>query len=103
MMNAETKKTLMDNAEFAKRLNVWLSYYTDKVCEEVMKKIDIIRNDDTTLQILEKLYQASISKEEESERAFRIMLNSNCEYINIHDDSYNGKSFRDVLYELYIK
>ncbi len=103
MMNAETKKTLMDNAEFAKRLNVWLSYYTDKVCEEVMKKIDIIRNDDTTLQILEKLYQASLSKEEESERAFRIMLNSNCEYINIHDDFYNGKSFRDVLYELYIK
>ena len=55
----EKEKTIMDNHEFAKRLSVWLSAYTNEVIEKVMKNIGTIRSDDTTSQLLENLYQAT--------------------------------------------
>ena len=97
----------MDNHEFAKRLNVWLSAYTNEVIEKVMKNIGPIRSDDTTSQLLENLYQATIAKEIDTERSFGMMLDSidydRYEYITIQDRTSRINSYRDVLYDLYIK
>ena len=97
----------MNNNEFAKRLSVWLSAYTDIVIEKVMQNIESIRNNETTLQLLENLYQATIAKDHDSEQTFSIMLDcidsDRYNYINIHDRYAKISSYRDVLYDLYIK
>ncbi len=97
----------MDNHEFAKRLSVWLSAYTNEVIEKVMKNIGTIRSDDTTSQLLENLYQATMVNTQNTERYFGLMLDSidddRYEYITIQDRTSRINSYRDVLYDLYIK
>ncbi len=97
----------MDNHEFAKRLSVWLSAYTNEVIEKVMKNISTIRSDDTTSQLLENLYQATMVNTQNTERYFALMLDSiddnRYEYITIQDRTSRINSYRDVLYDLYIK
>ena len=97
----------MDNHEFAKRLSVWLSAYTNEVIEKVMKNIGTIRSDDTTSQLLENLYQATMVNTQNTERYFTLMLDNidddRYEYITIQDRTSRINSYRDVLYDLYIK
>ena len=83
----------------------WLKNYNNEVVVRVMKNYDTIINDKTTYTLLSKLYE----KENKEEVDFIIDIKNIVEY-GVKDETLDmlrigeySQSYRDVLYDLYIR
>lgn len=83
----------------------WLKYYNSEVVVRVMKNYDTIINDKTTYTMLSKLYE----QENKEEETFIHDIEHMIKY-GIKDETKDmlrigewSRSYRDVLYDLYIR
>ena len=83
----------------------WLKDYTNEVVVKVMEKYEQIINDKTTYTMLSKLYEEENKQESEFIRDIKYII----EY-GVKDETKdmlrlgdNSRSYRDVLYDLYIR
>ena len=83
----------------------WLKYYSNEVVVKVMEKYEQIINDKTTYTILSKLYV----EENKEEKTFIHDIEYMVKY-GIEEDtldmlriSEHSQSYREVLYDLYIR
>ena len=83
----------------------WLKNYSNDVVVRIMKNYDTIINDNTTLTLLSALYQ----KENKEEVNFILDIKHISEY-GIEEETKdmlrlveNSRSYREVLYDLYIR
>ena len=94
------------NKEYAIKIVAnWLKNYSSEVVVRVMKNYDTIINDKTTYALLSKLYE----KENKEEVDFIIDIKNIVEY-GVKDETLDmlrigeySQSYRDVLYDLYIR
>ena len=94
------------NKEYAIKIVAnWLKNYSSEVVVRVMKNYDTIINDKTTYALLSKLYE----KENKEEVAFISDIRNIVEY-GVKDETLDmlrigeySHSYRDVLYDLYIR
>ena len=83
----------------------WLKNYRNDVVARVMKNYDIIINDKTTYEMLSRLYE----KENKEEVKFIMDIENIAEY-GVKDETVDmlriceySQSYREVLYDLYIR
>ena len=95
----------MDKDYVIKIVANWLKNYSNEVVVRVMKNYDTIINDNTTLTLLSALYQ----KENKEEVNFILDIKHIFEY-GIEEETKdmlrlveNSRSYREVLYDLYIR
>ena len=95
----------MNNKEAIKIVANWLKFYNNDVVVKVMKNYDNIINDKTTYTMLSKLYE-----EENKEHETFIHDIDYMAVFGINDDTKDmlrlgeySHSYRDVLYDLYIR
>ena len=95
----------MNNEEAIKLVANWLKNYSSEVVVSVMKNYDTIINDKTTYTLLSKLYE----KENKEEETFIYDIEHIVKY-GITDDTKDmlrlgeySRSYREVLYDLYIR
>ena len=95
-----------NNKEYcAKIVANWLKNYSNEVVVRVMKNYDTIINDKTTYTLLSNLYE----RENKEEYNFIIDIKNIVEYgvkdetIDMLRISENSQSYREVLYDLYIR
>ena len=95
----------MDKDYVIKIVANWLKNYSNDVVVRIMKNYDTIINDNTTLTLLSALYQ----KENKEEVNFILDIKHISEY-GIEEETKdmlrlveNSRSYRDVLYDLYIR
>lgn len=96
---------LKEQKEFAKKLQVWLGEYTQEVFERVMKQMEEIINNEFTLKMIDELYERTLKEQEEEIRHIEYVLgydNSNLSGFHNHPLEHSD-SYRDVLYDMYIK
>lgn len=97
--------SMAEQKEFAKKLQVWLTEYTDEVYKRVMPRLEEIINNEMAMYLLDELYKRHI-KETESEIStiqYSIGYEDNYEFgIHNHCLEHSG-AYRAVLYDLYIK
>lgn len=94
------------NKEYAIKIVAnWLKNYSSEVVVRVMKNYDTIINDKTTYTLLSKLYE----KENKEEVDFIIDIKNIVEY-GVKDETLDmlrigeySQSYRDVLYDLYVR
>ena len=95
----------MDKDYVIKIVANWLKNYSNDVVVRIMKNYDTIINDNTTLTLLSALYQ----KENKEELIFILDIKYISEY-GIEEETKdmlrlgeNSRSYREVLYDLYIR
>lgn len=96
--------------QFAKELYCWLEMYTNEVSAYIFEnKLDEIVNNDMSLQLLHELYQRTRIESDKNLSAMLFKLRfpniAEKEKFELHQNHIltRADSFRDVLYELYIK
>ena len=95
-----------NNKEYCTKIVAnWLKNYTSDVVVRVMKKYDDFINDETTYKLLDRLYEL----ENKEDTSFIIDIKNMIEY-GVKDDTIDciriseySNSYRDVLYDLYIR
>ena len=95
----------MNNKEAIEIVANWLKYYSNDVVVKVMEKYEQIINDKTTYTMLSKLYEEE-NKEEEAfindiEYMVKVGIKDETKYI-LRLGEYS-RSYREVLYDLYIR
>ena len=83
----------------------WLKNYSNEVVVRVMKNYDTIINDKTTYTMLSKLYEEE-NKEEETfihDIEYMVKYGIKDETIDMLRIGEYSQSYRDVLYDLYIR
>lgn len=97
---------LKEQREFAKKLQAWLSPYTNEVYKRVMCKMDEIIDNDFTLNLINELYERE-QKEIEDETdniLYSLGYMDDIKTYGLHNDCLtHSKSYRDVLYDMYIR
>ena len=95
----------MNEKEAIKLVANWLKYYNNEVVVRVMKNYDNIINDKTSYTMLTKLYEEENKEHENLIHDIDYMV-----VFGINDDTKDmlrlGKyshSYREVLYDLYIR
>ena len=95
----------MNNEEAIKIVANWLKNYSNEVVVRVMKNYDTIINDKTTYTMLSKLYEEENKEEETFIHDIEYMVR-----YGIKDETKDmlrlgeySQSYREVLYDLYIR
>ena len=95
----------MKEDEASKIVANWLKNYNSEVVVRVMKNYDTIINDKTTYTLLSNLYE----RENKEEVDFIIDIKNIVEY-GVKDETIDmlriseySQSYRDILYDLYIR
>ena len=95
----------MDKDYVIKIVANWLKNYNSEVVVRVMKNYDTIINDKTTYTLLSNLYE----RENKEEVDFIIDIKNIVEY-GVKDETIDmlriseySQSYRDILYDLYIR
>lgn len=98
-----------EKEEISKLFTNWLGEYTDKVVLKVMRKKEEILNNSTVIVMLKELYKLEKSDMESIEFNIYKMLNGgekdfeHAKAYGIRPIHSSSRSYRDVLYDLYIK
>lgn len=96
----------LNDREFIELLANWLQIYTDDVVKSVMKKVDEIKNNDFAISLLKELYDRD-NDEYEDFRSSIESLYYDYDYFSEYDvhnhPTSHAKSYRDVLYDMYIR
>lgn len=93
---------------FASLLNCWLCKYTDEVITRVMPKAEEIYNNDMAMNLLNELYERTTKETVNAVSDFdfyiREVAENSFEKSLIHSNPItHASSYRDVLYDMYIK
>ena len=96
----------LNDKEIIELLSNWLKIYSDDVVKKVMKKVDEIKNNDFAISLLKELYDRENTEYED----FRSNIDSlyyDYEYFSEYDvhshPLSHANSYRDVLYDMFIK
>ena len=95
----------MNDKEAIKIVANWLKYYSNDVVVKVMKNYDNIINDKTTYNMLSKLYEEE-NKEHETfihDIEYMVSFGINDNTKDIIGLGEYSRSYREVLYDLYIR
>lgn len=95
----------MNNVEGIKIVANWLKNYSNEVVVRVMKNYDTIINDKTTYTMLSKLYEEE-NKEEETfihDIEYMVKFGIKEETKDMLRLGEYSRSYREVLYDLYIR
>lgn len=95
----------MNNVEGIKIVANWLKNYSNEVVVRVMKNYDTIINDKTTYTMLSKLYEEE-NKEEETfihDIEYMVKFGITEETKDMLRLGEYSRSYREVLYDLYIR
>lgn len=97
---------LKEQREFATKLQCWLGQYTDQVYKSVMLRIEEILNNPAALNLINELYERT-QKEIKAEIDTILYASGYEEDIlkfGLHNHPLeHSKSYRDILYDMYIK
>jgi len=94
-----------ETKELSKKLRVWLHPYTQEVYEKVMGQMPEILKSEMAMHLLTELYNREMKElaEEESTIAYDLSDNDGkFTHIHLHCLEHSS-SYRDVLYDLYIR
>ena len=101
---------LEERQELAELLEAWLSPYVDKVHVKVLNQLPQIVENEMAMKLLRELKARQDQEKEDRVREIRYRFWDLEENKKIADDSSFGssclthsKSYRDILYDLYIK
>lgn len=97
---------LKEQRELATKLQAWLSPYTNEVYKRVMDRMDEILSNDFTLNLINELYEREQKeiKDEIDNILFSLGYMEDIERYGLHNDCLtHSKSYRDVLYDMYIR
>lgn len=88
----------------------WLSGYVDEIIEKVMKRFDEIVNNEFAMNLLKELYEREKKEKSERIKSFEWMISDIAEKGKFTDTHCvhnhcltHADSYRDVLYDMYIK
>lgn len=92
--------------EFAKKMQVWLGEYTNHVYRWVMdtQLVNII-NSEFALKLIDELYERTLKEQENEIMTISFDLEHDSETertLHLHPVEHSN-SYRDVLYDMYIK
>ena len=97
---------LQEQKEAVELFSNWLKSYTQEVIMRVMEKAEDILNDDFSMRLLRELYtREQNEKEDFSSSINNLFSNFNAlkEYNPHNHPLEHAQSYRDVLYDMYIK
>ena len=97
--------SLKDQEILARKLQIWLGYYSQEVYEKVMRQMEEIINNEATLNLLDELYNRTLKEREEEVSTIRFSLGYEDQYsYHLHNHCLtHSNSYRDVLYDMYIR
>lgn len=96
----------LNDKEFIELLANWLHIYTDDVVKRVMKKVDEIKNNDFALSLLKELYDRDNDEYEDFRSSIASLYYDydNFSEYDVHNHPIShAKSYRDVLYDMFIR
>ena len=99
-------KTYEEKKQIAQWLGTWLGCYTQEVYNKVAQNFPKIIEDDATLALLRELHERTQQEREEVKKSilFDIAFNDNGTPSTLHRTVMtHAQSYRDVLYDMYIK
>ena len=101
-----------ERKEFAELLNNWLKMYTGDVLKRVAPRFDEIAQSEMAMHLLRELKERDEKEDSEELRSIEYIVDSGVYEYEVDDNHYecyhnhcltNAKSYRDVLYDLYIR
>ena len=95
-----------EQREIAKMFAAWLRPYTHAVIVKVLAKRDEILNNDFAMGLIKELQKRTDDERKEFDRSIEFMMNNFEEFSKFdpHNDALShAKSYRDVLYDMYIR
>ena len=98
--------TLKERGELAKKLECWLGCYTQEIINKVMAKINDIYNNDMVMNLINELYIRVQKEQKEEINSFELLLSDFNAFkeFDIHNHCLtHSKSYRDILYDMYIR
>ena len=104
MMYAEMDSKTREQVE--KQFSVWLRPYTHEVIKRVMARADEILGDDFAMHLLSELYEREQAEDADFLRSVHYLLSNYEDFAQYDPHSHcleHSKSYRDVLYDLYIR
>jgi hypothetical protein len=93
-------------SEFSKWFANWLKNYTEKVIIAVLEKRDEILNNESSLNLLKELYFREQKENIDFEHSIRNLLDNFDDFKKYNPHNHvleHAGSYRDVLYDLYIR
>lgn len=95
--------TIEERKEICSYLETWLVMYNNEVINKVLDNIDDIINNEFVMNMLKQLHERTLKEKEDFKRNLRFKLEN-----DIDSDFHNkclthSNSYRDVLYDMYIK
>lgn len=102
--SATKSKSELD--EISKKIQVWLGHYTDEVIRKVFDKIPEIVDDEFSMNLINELYTRTLEEREDESRTIEMYL---CGVLSPKDSVCHchpithAKSYRDILYDMYIR
>lgn len=102
------KATYDEQKDLAEKLQTWLGMYTQQVIEHVMSQIDDIINNEMTMMMISELQKREAEEKKREIDQFYFSLcdikEGNDKMWSIHSQVLtHSNSYRDVLYDLYIR
>lgn len=104
--NDFSSMTLSEQREVAELFGTWLRRYTHKVIKSVMEQADEILNNEYAMKLLRELHERETKERSEFTDSMRSMLvdfDTFGEYDPHNHCLTHSDSYRDVLYDMYIK
>lgn len=94
---------LKEQEVFAKKLQVWLGDYVDKIINKVMlEKMEDILNNEFALKLIDELYERTLKEQKDQLSNLMFGLGNGIEFSYHSNCLTHSKSYRDVLYDMYI-
>lgn len=104
LMEYRENTSLAEQKEFAKKLQVWLTMYTDEVYKKVMPRLEEIINNETAMMCLDELYKRHLKEQDEEVRTIQFAIGYEKDYeygLHNHCLTHSG-AYRDVLWDMYL-
>ena len=97
--------TLTEKEDIAALFENWLGMYTEEVIAQVAKRTDEIINDEFSMNLIRELKVRQDKEKEERKSQFDYILRSaGRNTFGVHNHPLtHSKSYRDVLYDMYIR
>lgn len=111
-MKTIKEMTREERKEFAELLNNWLKMYTGEVLKKVAPRFNEISQNEMAMHLLRELKERDDKEDKEEFKSIEYIVESEVyeyEVGDLHYECYhnhcltNAKSYRDVLYDLYIR
>lgn len=95
--------TYEEQKEIAKKFKCWLGIYTDEVISKVLERFNEIVENEFAMKLIDELYFRTLAEKEDEIDSFETLLFTDIK-VTVHNHCItHAKSYRDVLYDMYIK